>query len=435
MNKHRRSELEAFDGCPHRFNVLYRICATCGQPKREHEPGGSGCETFVTTEDRGEESQRGVGFHEAAFRYIDRLAKANAETDADEASLALREGIALSQLPSKLAYQVGKLWRKFTSMFSLQLDEYFAAEQQQGAVFCLACDWRGTMAEDQEEAEHLTCPSCQGPVTGFTWIPDLVYLRPGEVEIKDWKTYYKGLTEAQARQEFQCRFYLWQARHLWPGFAAYRFTFVFVRLGYEVSVVMTPEEIDAFSDEVKGIALAMVEADRADRFPAIPGSHCGICRLQCPVTDNPYRLPARITSQEQRDQMALRILAMTSELRQLKKVLREHVKTEGGFEAGGVVFGLWPSVTRRYEAKKVLDYLEGRGIDISEITLSPTALGKLAKPKTANPAFLEFLAEIEQTKQGWKFTQKRIGDEAPEGLVDVLEDDMEDEEDDGDSES
>ena len=81
MNRKRRSALETFDGCPHRFRVLYEVCRNCGHHHGVHDDGrcngedgqGCMCPGFEHVEDRGDESQRGIAFHECAFRYIDRL--------------------------------------------------------------------------------------------------------------------------------------------------------------------------------------------------------------------------------------------------------------------------------------------------------------------------------------------------------------------------
>lgn len=437
VKRHRRSALETFDGCPYRFDILYNLCRHCGhrhQANPDHCEGEDGqgcfCQRFENIEDRGDESQRGIGFHEVAFRYIDRLAKANTASDRDEASLAFKEGVALSQVPSRLIDQVARLWRPFAEYFELDLDAYFAAEEQQVSAFCLNCSWRGDEGQvtwngtgSPLDPRLPVCPTCGGPVAASTWIADLVYVRPGEVEIKDWKTYYKGLSEVQARNEFQLKFYLWMALNLWPGFNHYRFTFNFVRLRYEVSVVFTPEEIEAWADEIKGIMLKIYEAQRTGTYPAIPGSHCNLCRLKCPVADNRFRLPVRITGPEERDATASRVLVLEQELRQLKKILKAHCDVEGGFVYGGQLFAHFPEVERWYPAADLIHFLEDRKIDVTDITVSGSGLGNIAHPKKAPQSVLDKLAAVAVERQGWVFRHKRVGDELPKGLTDLLGDD------------
>jgi len=398
------------------------------------------CQGFQTIEDRGDESHRGIAFHEAAFRYIDRLARAKTASDHGEASLAFREGVALSQVPARLVNQVKRLWGPFVEWFQLDLGAYFAAEEQQLSMFCLNCGWRGgeedlavTGGGSPMDPVVQSCPDCSGPVSGFTWIPDLVYVRPSGIEITDWKTYYKGLTEAQIRSEFQVKFYLWQAMNLWPGFSSYTFTMNFVRLRYAVSVTLTPEEIEGFADEVKGIALSIYEAQRTQNYPAIPGSHCGLCRLKCPVADNPHRLPVRITRPEERDAAASRVLVLEQELKAVKKALKAWCEIEGGFVHNGEIFALWPGTKRSYPAEQVLTWMQERGMDVSGITLSTSALGKAGKKPGEDLA--DFLASVAVEKSSWAFKHRKHGEEAPAGLKDVLADDeLPEGEDDGQAE-
>jgi hypothetical protein len=420
--KLRRSALESFDGCPHRFNVLYNLCL-CGHTRQDHTDGTGeccgqvkrkglvavdagplprhvpcDCEAFRPVEDKGDESQRGIAFHEIAFRYIDRLARLGLEADAEEAALAYQEGIALSQLAPHLLKDVNRLWERFSVNFKLNPRAYLTAEERQ-------------------ETDR------------FTWIPDLVYVYPNRVTIKDWKTYYKGLTPDQARSEFQLKFYLLQAKDIWPGFEEYEFVFVFVRLGYEVSVVLRPDDIEAFRPEVEAITLAMAEAARTGNFPAIQGSHCGLCRLKCPLADNPMKLPARFQTTEQAQQAFGRLLTLEQEVKALKKGLAAWCMTEGPLHYRGQEYLHKSSTSRRYPAAAVIDFLRERGTDkslIEAITISHSALGDFGKPKRSSPAILEHLADIEQATTKWAFRHRKAGELAPAGYVDALEGDDDD---------
>jgi hypothetical protein len=356
MAKRRRSALEAYDGCPYRYDQLYN----------------------QGVEDRGDESQRGIAFHEIAFRYIDRLAKAQVPSDAEEAALAFQEGIALSQLPAHLVHEVAKLWRRFAEWFQLDLQAYLSAEEQQ-------------------ESER------------FTWIPDLVYVRPQGIEIKDWKTYYKGLTELQARREFQLKFYLVQALDIWPNFPAYTFTFNFVRIGYEVAVTFTPDEIEDFRPEVEAILLLLEEAERTQNWPAIPGSHCTLCRLACPIVDNPARLPVRLNTKAEAMQAAGEIMALTQRRKVLTKALAGWCNQEGPIVVKGQEFAHRSSTSKTYPALDVLDLLGARYDEagLRRLLVSATAVTK------ADPLKLlkgdDDLAALAKTTTRWRFSDKKAG--------------------------
>jgi hypothetical protein len=452
IQRRRRSALESFDGCPHRFNVLYNLCL-CGHPRSDHGPAQAdaqgtecvhrsaddpvhgivgtvcGCESFRAVEDRGDESQRGIAFHECTFRYIARLAEAGMESDAGEASLAFQEGIALSQLPFHLVDHVARLWRPFVEWFQLDLDAYMEAEERQELMVCSGCRWTGqadavTWTGDgtPDDPQTPRCPKCGHVVRGFTWIPDLVYVRPQGVEIKDWKTYYKGLTYEQALKEFQLKFYLLRAMDIWPGFPSYTFTFNFVRLGYEVPVTLTPDRIEAFRDEVESIMLSMDEAERTANYPAIPGSHCTLCRLNCPLVDNPHRMPIRLTNIEQAQATFGELLVLEQRLKTLRKSLDGWCQQEGPLVYRGQEYRHNEIIKRSYPAATVLDALTALGADVSGVTLSKSGLGDLAKPKKSSVAVQNILAKHEQTKISWQFRHRKAGESKPAGKRDVLGD-------------
>lgn len=369
--KRRRSALESYDGCPYRYNQLYNL----------------------GIEDRGDESQRGIAFHEAAFRYIARLVKRRLVADADEARAAFIEGVALTQLPAHIVHEVARIWERFAEYFELDLDAYMAAEEQQ---------------EDER----------------FTWIPDLVYVRPRGVEIKDWKTYYKGLTDVQARKEFQLKFYLVRAMDIWPGFPTYTFTFNFVRIGYEVSVSLTPDAIEKFRPEVESILVSLEAAEKTQSWPAIPGSHCTLCRLKCPIVDNPARLPARFTNGQDAADAAGEILALEQRLKALKKALAGWCNQEGPVTVKGQLFSHRSNELRGYAAGTVVDLLrdsypnrlapdgetlldQGNLLQVSAGAIKKAdPLKLIVQPKGAlHPD----LAAVETTSTRWAFRHSKAG--------------------------
>lgn len=395
VRKRRRSALESFDGCPHRYNVLYNLCQ-CSHGWRDHfaaQFSGTGClepdcpcTGFTPVEDRGDESQRGIAFHEAAFRYIDRLAKAGLEADAEEADLAFQEGIALTQLPFHLVDHVARLWRPFTEWFQLDRDAYLTGEQQQ-------------------ESER------------FTWIPDLVYVRPQGVEITDWKTYYKGLTREQALKEFQLKFYLVHALDLWPGFPTYTFTFNFVRLRYAISISLTPDQVEAFRNEVDAIDLAMTEAERSGSYPAIPGSHCTLCRLACPLVDNPNRLPIRLTTRQDAESAFGRVLILEQELKTLKKSLGGWCLREGPIRYRGQEYAHRATNSLTFRIGDVKAHAAEDQVDGIRVTTS--ALKPIWKRTVLVP---QDLLDTAQGKTTWTFTHRKAGEHQPADTVDALGD-------------
>lgn len=360
----RRSAVEAF-GCPYRYEQIH----------------------LKGVDDTGDEAVRGRAFHAAAWVYVLKLAAKQTPADHEEAQAALQAGIAITGCPDHLIAHVETLFDRWAARFELDLDAFFAAEQ---------IEKRGRR----------------------TFRPDLVYIRPGELEIQDFKTYYKGLTEQQARQELQLRWYLVEAMHAWPGFERYRFTFVFVRLGYQVSLVFTPEEVAAFEPAVQGSIDAVVDAEAKGEFPALPGSHCSLCRISCPVVDAPERTPIRITDEQQAMDIFGQVLALEQRLKTLKKTLGAYVKVEGPLALRGQVYQHVGSDSRRFPMDLVVTHVPDQERQHA-ITVSASSLKPIWRKMTDMPGDLLDAAIL---KRGWRFKHAKAGETIPDGLVDVLAD-------------
>jgi hypothetical protein len=364
----RRSAVEAF-GCPFRYQQIH----------------------LNGVDDTGDESMRGRAFHAAAWIYILRLSAKQLTSDHEEAQLALRNGIATTGCPDQLIVPVEKLWNRWAPTFELDLDAFLQAEE---------IVRRGRR----------------------TFRPDLAYCRPGEVELIDFKTYYKGLTEVQARAELQPRWYLVEAKAAWPGFAHYRFTFDFVRLGYKVSIVYTPDEIDAMEAGVQGSIDAVVDAEARGEFPALPGSHCTLCRLKCPVVDDPARTPVRVTTEQEALDVFGQILSLEQRRKTLVKALGAYVKVEGPVLLRGQVYRHAPSDQVRYPLDKVVAALDGTNL-LPTLTISQSSLKSVWKKPDAMP---DSLKDAAITRRGWRFGHKRGGEldlDDAAGLTDALGDD------------
>lgn len=372
VQRYRRSALELFEACPYRFDQIYN----------------------QGLEDRGDESQRGIAFHACALAYIILLAAKKLVADVELARQAFSEGLALSMCPAHLATEVALLWRRFTEWFQLDLEAYMAAEELQ--------------ASGQ-----------------FTWTPDLVYCRPGGIEIIDWKTYYKGLTEPQAKQEFQLKFYLLQALEIWPGFPVYRFTFVFVRLGYSVTISLTPDEIEAFRPQVQGIVSKIQQARETGEYPPIPGSHCTLCRLKCPLADHPARLPVRITTKDEAMAAAGQWLVLEQQLKALKKTLNTYCAANGPLTLNGQEFSHGEMALKTYPAGDVIDLLTKAGVDDAGHLLTVSATSVKAADKLKAVIDSDALRKLESRKVRWEFRHRKAGEDHPKGKTDVLAGDEE----------
>lgn len=362
--QHRRSDLETFDGCPFRFNEVVNN----------------------GVDDQSDEAKRGVAFHIMALIYIKLLARAACSMDYELAKQAYVQGLRMYPLPTHLLQDVSNLWRRHTASFELDLDAYFAAEQQQ-------------------------------QTRRFKFIPDLVLIYPMHLVIWDWKTYFRALSEVQARREFQPKFYLWQALQLWPGFAKYTFVFVFVRFNVRVELTYTPEEIEAFGPEIEGIVQGLEQAEIDGKWPAIPGSHCAVCRLNCPIADNPKLLPVRLGTPQEAVTVGGEILVLEKRLRTLRKALSGYCSIDGPVAVGGQVFAHSAYPMKRYPAKPAIEICEDQGFIMDGATLSRSGLGFAKFPLPV----ADRLAAIEIHTKRAKFGHKKLGEDLPYGVADALD--------------
>lgn len=357
----RRSAMQTASSCLHRFKAIW----------------------VDGTPDHSDYSLRGISFHACAHRYILRLVDAQTPADAEEAKLAFTEGIASALTPAHLVPEVRTLFFKWAERFGLDLTAIVAAEEHQ-------------IGKNQQ-----------------TFTPDLVYGRPNLLEIVDFKTYYQPLTEAQMRQDFQTRWYSYNAMRIWPNFPVYRFTHSYVRFGSNVSVDFTiKDDFTAFTDEVEAVSAAVQEASERNEWPATAGTECAYCQLKCPLADSPAIVPKRFTLPEQASTVAAWILAAETQLKTAKKALKAYCAANGSVDVHGVEFDNRPVLQRTYPIAAVLSILQSRNIagamEEEGLTISQSALAKLMK---RFPALQEDLLPYQQTRTSYRFSAGIADDE------------------------
>ena len=356
----RRSAMEAASQCLYRYKALW----------------------IDGVEDQSDYALRGIAFHAAANRYIYLLLGAGTPQDFDLAKIAFLEGIATVPIPGRLIEEVRLLFDRWAEHFALDLDHFLTAEERQ----------------DTE---------------GQVFTPDLVYGRPHELEIRDFKTFYVALTEAQARQDWQARFYVRNAMRKWPGFPSYRFTFEFVRLGKVLSLTFSPDELDALDRDVDAVLGMIQHATTTGIWPATPGSACTYCTLRCPLVDNPAVVPQRFSSPQLAQQGAALVLAAEQMLKVAKKTLKAYCVANGPILVNGVEWANRPVEERRYPLDALMEVLRSRNLlgafDQSAaqgLTISHSALSKLFRQF---PQLVEDLSPFVQSKTSYRFSARKPG--------------------------
>ena len=350
----RRSAMQTATSCLHRYKAIWLD----GVP------------------DQSDLASVGIGFHACAHRYIARLVQQGLTADAEEAGLAFTGGIASSLTPARLVPQVRTIYERWAERFELDLPHFLAAEEHQIGK------------------------------TDQTFTPDLVYGRPTGLEIKDFKTFWCGMTEAQVRADFQARFYIYNAMRIWPGFPSYTFTQEYVRFGTSTSVQFTNDDFHVFRVEVEAVMAAVQEAETRGEWPATAGPECAYCELRCPLADHPAVLPKRFTIPEQASLVGSWILAAETQLKGMKKALKAYCAAHGAVNVKGVEFAHRPVELRSYPLEDVIRVLKARKAEeMSGLTISHSALAKLMK---ADPRIESDLLLVQQSKTSYRFGPKKL---------------------------
>lgn len=351
---HRRSALEAFQ-CPRRYKAIY---------------------VDGTSEESGP-ARRGSAFHAAAHRYITELRRTQQTEDFELAAACLKAALIDTITPTHLVPEVTDLFWRWAETFVLNLDALLVTEEKQ--------------TSDE----------------GYSWTPDLVYAFDDLIEIKDWKTHWKPFTDEQARREFQARWYLWQARRLWPGFQRYRIVFVFVRWGVEVGAEFDQADIDQVEPQVEAIVGAIARAQETDDWPAVPGQSCSYCTLTCPIVDHPERVPVRLQTAEQAERAALFMLAASRWTAIVGEALQGYCTTHGPIVVNGMEFAHRPAPTTQFPIAPVMRVLDDQGIT-PDFTVSKSTLRRYLKTKRF-AHLRDAIEALARVKPGSRFSARKAG--------------------------
>lgn len=336
-----------------------------------------------------DEARRGSAFHAATKLYIDTLWARKETSDIEAAEEAFRSAVEITLLPGRLVPETESLFFRFAERFELNLDAYLHSEQ-------ILVTKRGNRL--------------------FRWQPDLTYVDPRGLVVYDFKTHWVAWTEEQAREEFQARFYLLMAADEWPAQPAYEIRFVFVRLGVQVAVRFTPEELHEIERQIDAALAVIMEADRTKTYPATSGPHCAFCRLDCPINGRQGLMPVRVDTAAHYQALAGEYLALEQRRKLIQKALKTYNAVAGPQEVNGMVFHSWPQTTARYRVDAVLAVCAEHGLAVPELTVSKTELGPLVD-KRRYPVIAEELEHAKREKTIYVFRPRKkgsLGDEPEE---------------------
>lgn len=217
----------------------------------------------------------GSAVHAAIAAYIKHLAEAGLETDITWGDQAM-DAAAAAMAKEKRTLDADE-WEEVGQIFQTFISSHMFNPAQIAEV------------EKKEEI----------PLDGLTfWVViDLLEVEDGQAKVRDWKSSWKVLSQAEADKDFQLRVYAW-AMHKLYGYDEVRCDLGFVRHGAVRSVLIGPEDIAKTEKRIlEGIGKIEAEKD----WPATPGSHCTSCAwadecmaIEGEVVDDPEKLAAEI---------------------------------------------------------------------------------------------------------------------------------------------
>lgn len=324
-------------------------------------------------------TRRGSLFHKAREFYIALLWKHRTKSDAILAAMAWQAAAQTMNIPWEHHEDARTMFVPWAERYELNLKTFYAVETNLMSHYG---------AELRMDEVH---------------VPDADTLR-----IVDCKTYWRIPTQDELRGAFQTANYLGAARKLFPGFKRYEMVYDIVRYGITSEPVsLTDAELDEVDNYHAAQTVAMDMADAAGDFTITPGSHCGMCKLKCPLMDNPMVESDRVTTAAEATRTAQRVVVAERVASLGKAALRAYTAEHGPLSAGDVEFAHRAKETTTYPLVDVADVLTEEELDNLGLTISASAVKRITGSKKKYKAAADRLAELAIVKVGTEFTGKR----------------------------
>jgi len=281
-------------------------------------------------------SIRGTTLHAVHKHYVRRLALTGMQADHEEAQAAFQAGVAEVGTPPDLIPECFEIWTRYAQKFQLDLAAYHSAE----------------VRVKRSDAD-----------VPYTFIPDMVYAhaQADVLEVVDLKSYYVACSDAQARELFQTRMYVWCAMQEFPGFRTYRMTYSFMRLNKFASADFAVESFGELDEQIRAAEASRRRRHETDDWTALPGEQCAFCHLRCPVMDDPDRSHVRVLTPESFEDVAGSKIVLEKKLRAMTKAVKGFSTVKGPVTVNGETFGFFVTQSVSYDAGKVADAIREMG--------------------------------------------------------------------------
>lgn len=239
---------------------------------------------------------------------------------------------------------------------------------------------------------------------GFPFMAVLDLLQDqGEVaEITDYKTDHRIRSQTEVDQDMQLRIYAWIASEILPGAKLFRCKLDFVRLGVVRETEVNLDDIEKVKTNLVTNIKMLDDAEKADEFPAKPGSRCTWCGYThiCPAVAS--EAIETVANEEEAQRAAEQFVVLSARLDALKSVLQEWCSMQGPVEVGSVKVGYKQQFSTSYpDVKKLVEVLKKHDVEPMEyLSANTRKLNSLKKGELA-----EDIKTVSKDSSKSKFTQ------------------------------
>lgn len=185
---------------------------------------------------------------------------------------------------------------------------------------------------------------------------DMLYLRPGQCKVRDYKTGY-----AMKSDHFQLELYAWMISKIYPKIKRYELEFDFVRFSYQDRWEIQAKDLPAIERKVMN-QIARIEADK-DFLPKV-GSHCANCGYWqgCPAMKQNKELCAGVPrSMDQASKLLGQVVAADKRVRELRAILARYVEEHGRVTANDMEADVKASKRVKWDVPALLEWANREG--------------------------------------------------------------------------
>lgn len=238
----------------------------------------------------------------------------------------------------------------------------------------------------------------------YSGVIDLLRDRGEELDITDYKSFWRALSQSEVESSLQLRGYALLAFDLFPDARRVNCRMDFVRLGVVREMTLEREDADAVRQELLRHVSAIEKAKEAGDFPARPGGHCEWCggKGDCPALASGLEA---ITCAADAAALADEYIVLEARRREIQGLLKPYVTREGALARNGLVVGYHTSDGVSYDLPALVSVLERAGYGILDyVRPDATAIKKAAK---ADSALAEALTAIARDASKSTFAVRR----------------------------